>query len=67
MIVGLATNALSKIFATLDKDVTKKAQSSQLASYAEIYKYVLLNKEESSRFPNDEEFEQALLAVTFMP
>lgn len=62
LIVGLATNALSKIFATLDKDVTKKAQSSQLASYAEIYKYVLLNKEESSRFPNDEEFEQALFS-----
>ena len=62
LIVGLATNALSKIFATLDKDVTKKAQPSQLASYAEIYKYVLLNKEESSRFPNDEEFEQALFS-----
>lgn len=62
LIVGLATNALSKIFATLDKDVTKKAQSSQWASYAEIYKYVLLNKEESSRFPNDEEFEQALFS-----
>lgn len=62
LIVGLATNALSKIFATLDKDVTKKAQSSQLTSYAEIYKYVLLNKEESSRFPNDEEFEQALFS-----
>ena len=62
LIVGLATNALSKIFATLDKDVTKKAQSSQLASYAESYKYVLLNKEESSRFPNDEEFEQALFS-----
>ncbi|HRM14897.1 MAG TPA: DUF262 domain-containing protein [Acinetobacter parvus] len=62
LIVGLATNALSKIFATLDKDVTKKAQSSQLASYAEIYKYVLLNKEESSRFPNDDEFEQALFS-----
>ncbi|ELW98635.1 MULTISPECIES: DUF262 domain-containing protein [Acinetobacter calcoaceticus/baumannii complex] len=62
LIVGLATNALSKIFATLDKDVTKKAQFSQLASYAEIYKYVLLNKEESSRFPNDEEFEQALFS-----
>ena len=62
LIVGLATNALSKIFATLDKDVTKKAQSSQLASYAEIYKYVLLNKEESSHFPNDEEFEQALFS-----
>lgn len=62
LIVGLATNALSKIFATLDKDVTKKEQSSQLTSYAEIYKYVLLNKEESSRFPNDEEFEQALFS-----
>ena len=62
LIVGLATNALSKIFATLDKDVTKKAQSSQLASYAEIYKYVLLNKEESSHFPNDDEFEQALFS-----
>lgn len=62
LIVGLATNALSKIFATLDKDVTKKTQSSQLSSYAEIYKYVLLNKEESSRFPNDEEFEQALFS-----
>ncbi|MCU4495702.1 MULTISPECIES: DUF262 domain-containing protein [Acinetobacter] len=62
LIVGLATNALSKIFATLDKDVTKKTQSSQLTSYAEIYKYVLLNKEESSRFPNDEEFEQALFS-----
>ncbi|MCU4493417.1 DUF262 domain-containing protein [Acinetobacter guillouiae] len=62
LIVGLATNALSKIFATLDKDVTKKVQSNPLASYTEIYKYVLLNKEESSRFPNDEEFEQALFS-----
>ncbi|MFW2015295.1 DUF262 domain-containing protein [Acinetobacter bereziniae] len=60
LIVGLATNALSKIFATLDKDVTKKVQSNPRATYTEIYKYVLLNKEESSRFPNDEEFEQAL-------
>jgi hypothetical protein len=67
LIVGLATNALSKIFATLDKDVTKKAQSSQLASYAEIYKYVLLNKEESSRFLMMRNLSKLFLAVTFMP
>ena len=61
LIVGLATNTLSKIFATLDKDINKKiAGDDQL--YTEVFKYVLLNKEESSRFPNDEEFEQALFS-----
>ncbi|QOW47694.1 MULTISPECIES: DUF262 domain-containing protein [Acinetobacter] len=62
LIVGLATNALSKIFATLDKDIIKRMQSDSSATYVEVYKYVLLNKDESSRFPNDEEFEQALFS-----
>lgn len=61
LIVGLPTHSLSKIFSTLEKDVNKRIESDG-RSYKEIFKYVLLNKEQNMRFPNDEEFEQALFS-----
>src|SRR5690606_34567210 len=59
LIVGLPTNALNKVFATIDKDAEKRLQQGQF-NYVEILKYLLLSKEESSRYPKDEEFIQSL-------
>lgn len=59
LIVGLPTNALNKVFSTIDKDIEKRLQQGQ-SSYVEILKYLLLSKEESSRYPKDEEFIQSL-------
>lgn len=61
LIVGLPTHSLSKIFATLDKDIGKRIGNNH-ADYKSVFNYVLLNKEQTSRFPNDEEFEQALFS-----
>ena len=59
LIVGLPTNALNKVFAMLDKDIEKRLHQNT-STYTEILKYLLLSKEESSRYPKDEEFIQSL-------
>ncbi|GAA5107630.1 DUF262 domain-containing protein [Orbus sasakiae] len=59
LIVGLASNSLNKFFATLDKDISKRQNNNQ--SYAEICKFILLSKEQSLRFPTDEEFIEMLM------
>ena len=59
LIVGLPTNALNKVFAMMDKDIEKRLQQNS-STYSEILKYLLLSKEESSRYPKDEEFIQSL-------
>lgn len=59
LIVGLPTNALNKVFAMMDKDIEKRLQQNS-STYTEILKYLLLSKEESSRYPKDEEFIQSL-------
>lgn len=59
LIVGLPTNALNKVFAMLDKDIEKRLHQN-ISTYTEILKYLLLSKEESSRYPKDEEFIQSL-------
>ncbi|XKM13841.1 DUF262 domain-containing protein [Orbaceae bacterium ac157xtp] len=59
LIVGLASNSLNKFFATLDKDITKRQSNN--SSYVEIFKFILLSKEQSLRFPTDEEFIEMLM------
>ena len=59
LIVGLPTNALNKVFATIGRDIERRVQQSS-ATYVEVLKYLLLSKEESSRYPKDEEFIQSL-------
>ena len=57
-ICDVPTNALNKIFLTLNKEVIRYDNSTE--NYVEKLKYALLNKKESGRFPNDEEFVIAL-------
>lgn len=57
-ICDVPTNALNKIFLTLNKEVIRYDNSTD--KYVEKLKYALLNKKESGRFPNDEEFVVAL-------
>ncbi len=57
-ICNVPTNALNKLFAILEKDIRKYPEYKQ--NYANVFKYVLLEKQSSSRFPNDEEFISAL-------
>lgn len=59
LIVGLPTNALNKVFATIARDIEKRVQQSS-STYVEVLKYLLLSKEESSRYPKDEEFLHSL-------
>mgnify|MGYP001940854026 CR=1 FL=1 len=56
-VVGIATNALNKIFATAFSDVSKLRTGDQ--SMAEIFAYTLLRRTGSGRFPNDAEFKEA--------
>jgi len=58
-ICSVPTNALNKLFAILEKDIRKYPDYKE--SYADVLKYVILEKQSSSRFPNDEEFISALL------
>ena len=59
LIVGLPTNALNKVFATIARDIEKRVQQSS-STYVEVLKYLMLSKEESSRYPKDEEFIHSL-------
>lgn len=62
LVCGVPTNSLSKIFTVLHRDAMKMGQISE---YEEIIKYLLLSKSLNSRFPKDEEFEQAVKTRDF--
>ena len=56
LICGVPTNALSKIFAMLQKDCLKYVDEDN--SYADVFKYILMSKGTSGRLPKDSEFLQ---------
>lgn len=58
-ICDVPTNALNKIFMLLGKEI--KNFPDYKKNYIEIFKYILLSKTWTQRFPNDEEFEEYLL------
>ena len=58
LICSVPTNALNKVFATIGRDIKKHAEYKE--NYCEIFKYILINKKHSQRFPNDEEFVEML-------
>ncbi len=57
-VCSVPTNALNKVFSSLHREVLKIDLSTN--NYSEIVKYVLLSKTSSARFPNDNEFVQAI-------
>ena len=54
LICEVPTNALNKIFMVLGKEIKK--YNDYETSYIEIFKYVLIKKRLSQRFPDDDEF-----------
>ena len=58
-LVDNTTQGLNKMFITLAKEIKKETLWKK--NYLEIFKYIILQKTVSQRFPNDEEFENALL------
>lgn len=58
IICGRPTNALSKGFCNLDKEIISMLNKRNLDfhAYAEVMKYVLINKKGHLVFPNDNEF-----------
>lgn len=57
-ICDLPTNALNKIFLLLNKEIIRF--DGTYNDYLEKFKFALLSKRESGRFPDDEEFSEAL-------
>ena len=57
-ICEVPTNALNKIFLTLNREIYRFDDSYD--NYVEKMKYVLISKRESGRFPEDQEFSTAL-------
>lgn len=58
LICGIPTNALNKIFLLLHKEILRYDGTE--GNYAEKFKYALLSKKGSTRFPGDEEFTAVL-------
>lgn len=58
LICNVPTNALNKVFTTLGREIKKHADFKE--NYFEIFKYTLINKKYSQRFPVDEEFSEML-------
>lgn len=58
LIVGYPSNTLNKIFATLARDIEKRLEN--VVDYGDVLKYILLIKEQNSKFPTDEEFSESL-------
>ena len=54
----ITTNSLNKIFLLLHNDIMRMDGSEN--NYFEKFKFVLLSKKESGRYPDDEEFREAL-------
>ena len=48
------TNALNKVFMNLSKEIKKIPN--YLKCYVDIFKYILINKKSSQRFPDEDEF-----------
>ena len=57
-ICDVPTNALNKIFLNLNKEILRFSNNAD--DYVQKCIYALLSKKESGRFPNDEEFSNAL-------
>ena len=57
-ICDVPTNALNKVFLNLNREVIRYDNSTN--DYVQKFIYALLSKKESGRFPDDEEFSQAL-------
>jgi uncharacterized protein with ParB-like and HNH nuclease domain len=61
-ICEVPTNALNKIFLTLNKEILRYDNTAD--NYVAKFTYALLAKKESGRFPDDDEFRAALSAKT---
>lgn len=59
ILVDNTTQGLNKLFITLARDIKKEKEWGK--KYIEILSYILLEKKISQRFPNNEEFENALV------
>lgn len=59
LICEVPTNALNKIFMILGKEI-KKHENCQ-NNYLEIFKYILIKKKLSQRFPDDDEFSEKII------
>lgn len=59
MIVDNSTQGLNKMFITFSKEIKK--EPSWESEYLEIFKFKILEKTASQRFPSDQEFENALI------
>ena len=59
IIVDNSTQGLNKMFITFSKEIKK--ETSWKSSYLEILKFKILEKTASQRFPNNQEFETALI------
>ncbi|MEI7668168.1 MAG: HNH endonuclease family protein, partial [Erysipelotrichaceae bacterium] len=59
-ICNIPSNALNKLFSSLEKDIRKHEDFKE--QYCEIFKYVLLEKQSNSRYPGNDEFNQALFS-----
>lgn len=57
-ICEVPTNALNKIFLNLNRDILKFDHTAD--QYVDKFIYALISKKESGRFPDDEEFAEAL-------
>lgn len=57
-ICSIPTNALNKLFTVLEKDIERFTEWK--TQYEDVFYYVLMNKQSSSRYPRDEEFVPAL-------
>jgi Uncharacterized conserved protein len=57
-ICEIPTNALNKIFLMLHREIVRLDGGDE--NYLEKFKYVIMNKKESGRFPRDEEFTESL-------
>ncbi|NLC26066.1 MAG: DUF4268 domain-containing protein [Fastidiosipila sp.] len=53
-ICNIPTNALNKIFLTLNREIIRYDDTSN--NYVQKYKYAILSKKERARFPDDTEF-----------
>jgi len=58
LICNVPTNALNKVFMTLGREIKKYPDFKE--NYFEIFKYILINKKLSQRFPTNEEFSEML-------
>lgn len=58
-ICDVPTNALNKVFMTLGRDIKKYKDYKN--NYVSIFKYILINKKLSQRFPKDDEFAEKLV------